>query len=98
MATRKGGKCTGHSGLQVGRWQVQPMLNEVREGGTVRRLEPQVMDLLVFLASQEGRVVSRDEIIEGVWEGRFIAEATLTRSIADLRHALGDNRQQPQYI
>ena len=56
------------------------------------------MDLLVFLASQEGRVVSKDEIIEGVWEGRFIAEATLTRSIADLRHALGDDRRQPQYI
>ena len=98
VATRKGGKSYGHSGFQVGRWQVQPMLNEVREGGTVRRLEPQVMDLLVFLACQEGRVVSRDEIIEGVWEGRFIAEATLTRSIADLRNALGDNRQQPQYI
>jgi DNA-binding winged helix-turn-helix (wHTH) protein len=98
VATRKGGKSYGHSALQVGRWQVQPTLNQVRDGSTVRHLEPQVMDLLVFLASHEDRVVSKDEIIEGVWEGRFIAEATLTRSIADLRRALGDNRQQPQYI
>ena len=98
VATRKGGKSYGHSGFQVGRWQVQPTLNEVRDGQTVRHLEPQVMDLLVFLASRDGRVASKDEIIEGVWEGRFIAEATLTRSIADLRHALGDDRRQPQYI
>lgn len=56
------------------------------------------MDLLVFLARAQGRVVSKDEIIEAVWEGRFIADATLTRSIADLRRALGDGRRRRQYI
>ena len=64
----------------------------------VRHLEPQVMDLLAFLASNGGRVVSKDEIIDAVWEGRFIADATLTRSIADLRRALGDDQQPHQYI
>ena len=68
------------------------------QAGTVRHLEPQVMDLLAFLASTGGRVVSKDEIIDAVWEGRFIAEATLTRSIADLRRALGDDQRRPQYI
>jgi len=77
---------------------VQPTLNLIRDGVTVRHLEPQVMDLLVFLAATGGRVVSRDEIIDAVWEGRFIAEATLTRSIADLRRALDDNQRCPQYI
>jgi len=94
----KGDKPNAEPDLQVGRWCVQPSLNELRDGSTVRHVEPQVMDLLVFLASREGRVVSKDEIIEGVWEGRFIAEATLTRSIADLRRALGDSRARPQYI
>ena len=56
------------------------------------------MDLLAFLATTGGRVVSKDEIIDAVWEGRFIAEATLTRSIADLRRALNDNQRCPQYI
>lgn len=56
------------------------------------------MDLLVFLASSGGHVVSKDEIINGVWEGRFIAETTLTRSIADLRRALGDDQRDPRYI
>src|SRR5262249_42542291 len=43
-------------------------------------------------------VVSKDEIIDAVWEGRAIAEATLTRSIADLRRALGDDQRCPVYI
>jgi TolB-like protein len=98
VPSAKGDKPNAEPDLQVGRWCVQPSLNELRDGPTVRHVEPQVMDLLVFLASRDGRVVSKDEIIDGVWEGRFIAEATLTRSIADLRRALGDSRARPQYI
>jgi hypothetical protein len=56
------------------------------------------MDLLVFLAQRAGRVVSRDEIIDAVWAGRFIADTTLNRSVADLRRALGDNQRTPEYI
>src|SRR5262245_64882719 len=56
------------------------------------------MDLLAFLATTGGRVVSKDEIIDAVWQGRFIAEATLTRSVADLRRALGDDQRSPRYI
>ena len=84
--------------FQVGRWLAQPTLNLICDGGTVRHLEPQIMDLLRFLATTGGRVVSKDEIIEAVWEGRFIAEGTLTRSIADLRRALEDNQRSPEYI
>jgi serine/threonine-protein kinase len=89
---------SGTSDLQVGEWHVQPALNQIRHADTVRHLEPQLINLLVFLASHDGRVVSKDQIIENVWQGRFIAEATLTRSIADLRRALGDNTQNPHYI
>ena len=84
--------------LQVGQWHVQPALNQIRNDRTVQHLEPQLINLLVFLASNDGRVVSKDQIIETVWEGRFIADATLTRSIADLRRALGDSTERPQYI
>jgi len=98
VAGRKGVQSCGLADFQVGRWQVQPTLNQVRDGRTIRHLEPQVVDLLVFLASNDGRVVSKDEIIAAVWDGRFIAETTLTRSIADLRRALGDDTHKPQYI
>jgi len=84
--------------IRIGGWLAQPTRNLIRSDETVRRLEPQVMDLLVFLAGSAGRVVSKDEVIEAVWEGRFIAETTLTRAIADLRRALGDDQRDPRYI
>jgi DNA-binding winged helix-turn-helix (wHTH) protein len=84
--------------FHVGEWLVQPSLNVTERAGCVRHLEPQVMDLLAFLAGASGRVVSKDQIIDAVWEGRFIAEATLTRSVADLRRALGDDQRSPRYI
>jgi TolB-like protein/Tfp pilus assembly protein PilF len=77
---------------------VHPALNQISDDRTTRRLESQVMDLLVFLAGRGARVVSRDDLIEGVWGGRFIAETTLTRSIADLRRALGDTGHERRYI
>ena len=98
VTSRKEVRSLTPSDFHVGHWLAQPSLNLIVEGGTVRRLEPQVMDLLVYLASTGGRVISKDEIINAVWDGRFIAEATLTRSMADLRRALGDDQRSPQYI
>ena len=57
----------------MGDWLVQPSLNVLTHAGVVRHLEPQVMDLLAFLAHAGRRVVSKDEIIDAVWHGRFIA-------------------------
>jgi DNA-binding winged helix-turn-helix (wHTH) protein len=98
VSSRKEVRSSALPDFHVGGWLAQPPLNLIRDGATVRRLEPQVMDLLVFLAATAGRVVSKDEIIDAVWEGRFIAEATLTRSVADLRRALGDDQRSPRYI
>ena len=95
---RKGGGPSDRSDLRVGAWRVQPALNQISDGPTVRHLEPQVMNLLVFLASTGGRVVSRQDIVDAIWEGRFIADATLTRSMADLRRAFGDTGRQGKYV
>jgi len=98
VASRKDVSPVSSPDFHVGDWLVQPSLNVIGQPGTVRHLEPQVMDLLTFLAKSGGRVVSKNEIIEAVWQGRFIAEATLTRSMADLRRALGDDQRSQRYI
>jgi hypothetical protein len=54
VAGRKGVQSCGLADFQVGRWQVQPTLNQVRDGRTIRHLEPQVVDLPVFLAPCDG--------------------------------------------
>jgi TolB-like protein len=61
-----------------------------REGAPVA-VEPQVLDLIVFLASNPGRVVSRDEIIAGVWNGRIVSDSAISTRINAARAALGDD-------
>ena len=56
------------------------------------------MNLLVALAEHAGEVLTKDRILDKVWESRFVGESALTREIAELRQILGDNRKKPQYI
>lgn len=82
----------------VGDWLVQPSLNRIRRSDGERQLPPQLIDLLGFLAERRGEVVSKDELFEHVWGRRFVAEATLTRAVTELRRALGDDPRAQRYI
>lgn len=88
----------GHDESRIGEWAIRRDLNEIRRGEDVVRLEPRAMNLLVYLASRPGRVIGKDEIFDALWEGVFVSESALTRTIADLRKALGDDAKNPQYI
>ena len=47
----------------------------LHQGDDIVRLEPRLTELLVFLVERRDRVVSKDELIEGVWQGRFVGVA-----------------------
>jgi DNA-binding winged helix-turn-helix (wHTH) protein len=64
---------------------------ELCRGGIVCPIEPQVFDLLHFLIANRDRVVSRDEIFQTVWRGRFVSESVLGNRINAVRKALGDD-------
>src|SRR5262245_306523 len=64
---------------------------ELRRGSELVAVEPQVFDLLVFLIRHRDRVVSKDDLIEGVWGGRIVSESTLTSRINAARRAIGDS-------
>lgn len=66
-------------------------LRELRQGGEIVAVEPQVFDLLEFLIRHRDRVVSRDDLIEGVWGGRVVSESTLATRVNAARKAIGDN-------
>jgi len=64
---------------------------ELAKGGQPVDVEPQVFDLLVFLLRNRERVVSRDDVIVGVWGGRIVSESTLASRVNAVRRAIGDD-------
>jgi TolB-like protein len=64
---------------------------EVRRGGTVVPVEPQVFDLLVLLLENRDRLVTKDEILEHIWKGRTVSEAALSSRVKAARKAIGDD-------
>ncbi len=71
---------------------------ELRRGAELVSLEPQVFDLLVYLVQNRDRVVSKDELIEEVWEGRNVSDSTLTSRITAVRKAIGDSGDEQRLI
>jgi len=79
-------------------WLVQPSLNRLSLDDKVVQLEPKLMDVLVYLAENAGRVMSKIDITDAVWSEVFITESVITRSIAGLRRAFGDDVKNPRFI
>ncbi|RPI63695.1 MAG: hypothetical protein EHM50_01905, partial [Lysobacterales bacterium] len=84
-------------GFQIGAFEIEPLTGRIAGPGGETRVQPKVMDVLVFLAQHAGELVERDTLLEQVWR-RVSSEEVLTRCISELRAALGDDRGSPRYI
>jgi len=71
---------------------------ELRRGAELVALEPQVFDLLVLLIDNRDRVVSKDDIMASVWQGRIVSESTLGSRINAARKAIGDSGARQKLI
>ena len=71
---------------------------ELRAGGAMIPVEPQVFDILVHLVENRDRVVSKDDLIASVWNGRIVSESTLDSRINAVRKAVGDSGGQQRLI
>jgi TolB-like protein len=71
---------------------------ELRRGNDLISVEPQVFDLLQYLIRNRERVVSKDDLVDAVWQGRIVSDATLASRINAARSALQDNGEQQRLI
>jgi TolB-like protein len=71
---------------------------ELRCASRLVAVEPQVLDLLIYLVEQRERVVTKDDLIASVWGGRIVSDATLTSRIYAARKAIGDTGQDQRLI
>src|SRR4051812_46520663 len=84
--------------LVLGEWRGEPSLNRLTRDGTTVKIEPKLMDVLLVLARHAGQVVSKDALADAVWPQQFLSESVITRAIAGLRRALGDDAKEPRFI
>jgi len=81
----------GDHELHVGR-------RELTRSGKPIAVEPQVFDLLVHLVHHRDRVLSKDDLIDGVWGGRIVSDSTLASRINAARKAIGDSGKAQSLI
>ena len=84
--------------FQLGDWRVDPALHRLSRGDIATTVEPKTMEVLAYLSENAGRVVSADELIEHVWDGRAMSDNPVYKCIAALRKVLGDDAREPRYI
>lgn len=76
---------------RFGDYSLDARRHELRRGGETVPVEPQVMALLRLLIDNRDRLVTRDEIIEAVWNGRIVSEAAISSRLKSARQAIGDD-------
>ncbi len=85
-------------GFELGSWTVFPERNLIRQGDIEATLELKVMNVLVVLASHRGEVVSKDQLVDAVWDGRATSDEVITRCISKIRGAFSDDPKNPTFI
>jgi adenylate cyclase len=88
----------GRNPFRLQDWLIEPDGCRVSRGNESTKLEPKVMDLLIYLAQRPGQVLSREELEQAIWTGTVVGYDALTSAIIKLRKALADNSRQPWLI
>ena len=83
---------------QIGKWRVEPALGRVSSESGEDFLRPREMDLLVYLAEQQGQIVTVDDIVSDVWSGVEVTNDSLYFSISQLRKRLDESDAKDSII
>ena len=71
---------------------------ELHRGADAVSITPQVFDLLDYLIRNRERVVSKDDLISAIWNGRIVSDAALTTRLNVARSAIGDSGEEQRLI
>ena len=95
---REGASTGSSEAFYLDSWQVEPGQNRLIRDGHSVRVEPKVMDLLVYLASKAPEVVSREVLLDEVWADAVVGDEALSLSISKLRRAFADDPRAPRVV
>ena len=84
--------------FRIGNFDVDVSRGKISSAEGVQIVEPKVMDVLQFLYSHRGNVVSQEEIFAAVWPNSVFSPSNVQRNIALLRKAFNEDSKNPQFI
>jgi len=86
------------SGMRIGPFVLDERRYTLTRAGEPVALSPRLVELLAYLAARPGVLVTKDELLDRFWTDVHVTENTLTRAVADIRKALGDDAATPRFI
>lgn len=98
MARESAGAILAGMIYRFGAFELDLAAVELRADGIARSLEPQVFRLLALLIENHGRLVSKDEIVEKVWDGRVVSDSAVASRVKSARQAIGDDGLGQRFI
>jgi DNA-binding winged helix-turn-helix (wHTH) protein len=84
--------------LRFGDFLLDSSARRLSRGGKDVRLSPKAFDLLCALLARRPDVIAKSDLMEAIWPDTNVIEANLNVVIAEIRKALGDDRQAPRFI
>ncbi len=83
---------------QIGAVRLHQRSAQLYKEGQRLHCEPKIYALLLYLCQQPDRAVSRQELMEQVWQGRIVSDAAVNRAVAELRKLLEADPKHPVYL
>ena len=83
---------------RFGPFVLDPAIRQLARETTPIPLPPKAFDILVLLVRRRERVISKQELLDAIWPDTAVIENTLTQRIREIRDALGDDAQEPQWV
>jgi TolB-like protein len=83
---------------QFGPYELDLAKFELRADGKSCNIEPQVLALIALLVENRDRLVSKEEILDKVWDGRVVSDSAVASRVKSARQALGDDGKSQRFI
>lgn len=84
--------------IQLGDCEIDLLKGTIFRNGVQTRLDHMPLKLLTYLIQNPAREISKDELLENVWQKKVVSEEVLSVAVSQIRRELGDNAKSPTYI
>lgn len=84
--------------FEFGEFRLDAYERTLQKNGEPIHLTPRIFDLLLVMVENAGRVLEHDELLDKVWEGAFVEQTNLKKSVSTLRQALGESPEASRFI